>query len=83
MSIFFLRKSDQFLTDSLILYRAVFQTESMPKISPLFLQYAAGCPIVTSKNKIEIHIYLPMNEFFSFYEGMHLKKEPILGLVTA
>ena len=27
----------------------------MPKISPIFLQYAAGVSNVTSKNKIEIH----------------------------
>ena len=28
----------------------------------IFFQYAAGFSIVTSKNKIEIYIYRPLNE---------------------
>ena len=43
----------------------------------IFFQYAAGVHNVTFKNKIEIYIYIPMDEFFLFNKGMHLIKEPM------
>ena len=56
MSIFFLLKSEPFLTTSNLYTEEFFKPNPCPKFLPIFLQYAAGSSNVTSKNKIEIYI---------------------------